>query len=143
MLVEAVNWRPSRRLSQEQIMATPESAHYVTGWPKPGDHGVIAEADGQPIGAAWLRFFRDDDPGFGFVTADVPELAIAVISRWRGCGVGRAMLRALAEQARSSGIRQISLSVGRENYAHMLYLSEGYRIVDSSDARSDTMLLDL
>jgi GNAT superfamily N-acetyltransferase len=124
-------------------MATPERAHYVTGWPKPGDQGVVAEADGQPIGAAWLRFFADDDPGYGFVAADVPELSIAVISSWRGHGVGRAMLRACADQARSSGIRQISLSVGRENYAQRLYLSEGYRIIDSSDARSDTMLLDL
>jgi GNAT superfamily N-acetyltransferase len=143
MLVEAVNWRPSRQLSLKQILATPESARYVTGWPKPDDQGVIAEADGQPIGAAWLRFFGDEDPGYGFVSADVPELSIAVISLGRGHGVGRAMLRELADRARSSGIRHISLSVGRDNYAHRLYLSEGYRIVDSSDDHSDTMLLDL
>jgi hypothetical protein len=41
------------------------------------------------------------------------------------------------------GIRQISLSVERKNFAQKLYLSEGYRIVDSSDADSDTMVKDL
>ena len=39
--------------------------------------------------------------------------------------------------------RRISLSVGRENFAHRLYLGEGYRIVDMSDANSDTMIKDL
>jgi ribosomal protein S18 acetylase RimI-like enzyme len=57
--------------------------------------------------------------------------------------VGRALLRALAGQARSAGVRQISLSVERKNFAQQLYLSEGYRVVDSSDAQSDTMVKDL
>ena len=41
------------------------------------------------------------------------------------------------------GIRRISLSVERKNFAQKLYLSEGYQIVDSSDAQSDTMVKDL
>jgi len=53
------------------------------------------------------------------------------------------LLRAVADQARSAGIGQISLSVGRRNYAHSLYLDEGYKIVDSSDAVSDTMIKEL
>jgi GNAT superfamily N-acetyltransferase len=57
--------------------------------------------------------------------------------------VGRALLRGLAGQARSAGIRRISLSVERKNFAQQLYLSEGYQIVDSSDANSDTMVKDL
>jgi hypothetical protein len=39
-------------------------------------------------------------------------------------------------------IRQISLSAGRANYAHRLYLAEGYRVV-GGDHDSDTMVLDL
>lgn len=104
---------------------------------------MIAEANSQPIGAAWLRFFAASDPGYGFVAADVPELSIGVAKPWRGQGVGRAWLRAIADQARSAGIREISLSVERQNYAHALYLNEGYQIVDSSDANSDTMIKDL
>jgi GNAT superfamily N-acetyltransferase len=143
MLVEAVNWPPGRDHSRGRILSEPETARYVTDWPRPGDLGVIAEANGRPVGAAWLRFFPTSEPGYGFVAADVPELSIGVAASWRGQGVGRALLQALANRARSTGIRQISLSVGRKNYAHRLYLNEGYRIVDSSDAASDTMIKDL
>lgn len=143
MLVEAVNWAQERHRSRDQIMSAPETARYVAGWPRPGDLGVIADAGGRPVGAAWLRFFAAGAPGYGFVGAGVPELSIGVAAAWRGRGVGRALLRALASQARATGIGRISLSVGRANYAHGLYLKEGYRIVDSSDASSDTMIKDL
>lgn len=143
MLVAAMNWSPDRDLSRDQIFSTPELAHYVAGWPRRGDLGVVAEADGRPVGAAWLRFFPADDPGYGFVSADVPELSIGVAATHRGRGIGRALLRAVADQARSAGIGQIGLSVERQNYAHELYLAEGYKIVDSSDANSDTMIKQL
>jgi len=125
------------------VLSTHRTAHYITGWPRATDLGVIAEADGERAGAAWLRFFPDADPGYGFVAADVPELTVGVAAHWRGRGVGRALLRAIAERAMSAGFRQISLSVERKNFAQKLYLSEGYQIVDSSDRDSDTMLKDL
>ena len=56
---------------------------------------MVAEAGGLPVGAAWLRFFPADDPGYGFVSADVPELSIGVAVLWRGRGIGRALLRAI------------------------------------------------
>ena len=144
MLVEAVNWSTEwRPKSRARILSAPNTAHYVAGWPRDTDLGVVAEAGGQPVGAAWLRFLPETDPGYGFVAADVPELTIGVVAGWRGRGVGRALLRALASQARACGIPRISLSVERKNYAHRLYLAEGYRIVDSSDAQSDTMVKDL
>jgi GNAT superfamily N-acetyltransferase len=144
MLVAAVNWSTEwRPKSPDRILSAPGTAHYLAGWPRDTDLGVLAEADGQPVGAAWLRFLPATDPGYGFVAADVPELTIGVAAGWRGQGVGRALLRAIAGQARARGIARISLSVERKNYAQRLYLSEGYRIVDSSDAQSDTMIKDL
>jgi phosphoribosyl-ATP pyrophosphohydrolase len=140
MLVEAVNWSPRWNQSRDAIFATPAIAHYLSGWPRAGDLGVVAEAAGSPVGAAWLRFLPPDDPGYGFVAPDVPELTIGVTALWRGRGVGRALLRAIADRARGSGIRQISLSVERKNYAHRLYRAEGYQVVDSSDRHSDTMV---
>jgi GNAT superfamily N-acetyltransferase len=142
VLVEVVNRSPERNLSREQILSAPKMAHYVTGWPRRGELGVVAEIDRQPVGAAWLRFFPASDPGDGFVAADVPELAIGVVAPWRGLGVGRALLRAIADRARSAGITKISLSVERRNYAHRLYLAEGYKIVDSG-AHSDIMIKEL
>jgi GNAT superfamily N-acetyltransferase len=144
MLVEAVNWSSEwKQRSRHRVLSTPRTAHYIAGWPRDTDLGVIAEADGERIGAAWLRLFPAADPGYGFVACDVPELTIGVTVPRRGRGAGRALLRAIAGQARSAGIRQISLSVERKNFARKLYLSEGYQIVDSSDADSDTMVKDL
>ena len=63
MLVEAVNWSPEwKRKSKRRILKAPNTAHYIAGWPRPDDLGVIAEADGESVGAAWLRFFTADDP---------------------------------------------------------------------------------
>ena len=144
MLVEAANWSPEwKRKSRRRVLSAPATAHYIAGWPRETDLGVIAQADGVPVGAAWLRFLPATDPGYGFVAPGVPELTIGVAANWRGRGVGRALLRALAGEARSAGIRRISLSVERKNLAQQLYLSEGYRIVDSRDANSDTMVKDL
>jgi GNAT superfamily N-acetyltransferase len=143
MLVEAANWSADWKKSRRRVLSAPATAHYIAGWPRDTDLGVIAEADGAPVGAAWLRFFSAADSGYGFVAPDVPELTIGVDADWRGRGAGRALLRALAGQARSAGIRQISLSVERGNFARRLYLAEGYQVVDSSDAHSDTMVKDL
>jgi GNAT superfamily N-acetyltransferase len=144
MLVEAANWASARRRrNRSLVLADPGTAHYISGWRRDTDLGVIAEASGERIGAAWLRFFPAADPGYGFFATDVPELTIGAAVRWRGRGVGRAMLRAVTEQAVSAGIGQISLSVERKNFAQQLYLSEGYKIVDSSDRASDTMLKSL
>lgn len=142
MLIEAVNWCPERELDRERILSSPDLAHYVTGWPRKGDCGVIAEASGVPIGAAWLRLMPVHDPGYGFVAPDVPELSIGVVAAWRGHGVGRALLRAVAAQARAGGVARISLSVERANRAKRLYEDEGFRVVSSSP-HADTMVLDL
>jgi GNAT superfamily N-acetyltransferase len=144
MLLEAVNWSLEwKKKSRNRVLADPTTGHYVAGWPRDTDLGVIAEANGEPVGAAWLRSLPASDPGYGFVAPDIPELTIGVAVRWRGQGIGRALLRAIAEQGRQAGIGQISLSVERRNFAHQLYLSEGYQIVDSTDAQSDTMVKDL
>jgi GNAT superfamily N-acetyltransferase len=107
------------------------------------DLGVIAEAGAEPVGAAWVRFFPADDPAYGFVSSDVPELGIGVAVPWRGRGVGRGLLRAIALLAAEAGIGRISLSVERKNFARGLYLSEGFTVVDASDPPSDTMVKSL
>ena len=142
MLVEAVNWDPAKNCSRDEVLADPSYGHYIIGWPQPGDLGLIAEIGGVPAGAAWLRFFPVSYPSYGFIGPDVPELIIGLRAEGRGQGAGRALLRGLADAARAAGIRQISLSAGRANYAHRLYLAEGYRVV-GGDHDSDTMVLDL
>jgi GNAT superfamily N-acetyltransferase len=129
-------------LSAAELLADPQIGHYIEGWPRARDLGLVAELEGKPAGAAWLRFFLATDPAYGFVAPDVPELVIGLRAECRGQGAGRALLRALADEARSAGITQISLSARRDGYPHRLYLAEGYRVVGGDDD-SDTMVLDL
>jgi GNAT superfamily N-acetyltransferase len=141
MLVEAVNWSSEwKKKSRSRVLSAPGTARYIAGWPRETDLGVIAEADGARIGAAWLRFFAVSDPGYGFVAPGIPELTIGVAAHWRGRGAGRALLQAIAGQACLAGIGQISLSVERKNFAHRLYLSEGYRVAGPGYTGSDTMV---
>jgi ribosomal protein S18 acetylase RimI-like enzyme len=117
--------------------------HYITGWPRPDDFGVVAvDAEGRSAGAAWARTLPAEDSGYGFVAADVPEVSMAVVPEWRGRGLGRAMLRALLEMARHRKVPALSLSVEDGNRAIGLYRSAGFRTVGRNGG-SDTMLLDL
>jgi ribosomal protein S18 acetylase RimI-like enzyme len=143
MLVEAANTPSHPGRSRADTLADPAVARYVEEWPRATDLGVVAaETGGRAVGAAWLRFFTEADPAYGFVRVGIPELAIGVAADWRGHGVGRALLRALAGTARQRGLEHISLSVERANPAAGLYYAEGYRVVESREC-ADTMLLDL
>ncbi|MEU8165512.1 GNAT family N-acetyltransferase [Micromonospora sp. NPDC049004] len=143
MLVEAVNWLPERDWPRERILADPALAHYVTGWMRPTDVGVVAVGPAhRPLGAAWFRHLSAEDPGYGYVADDVPELTIGVLRAWRGRGVGRALLRAVLDAARDRGIRTVSLSVERANAAVRLYASEGFRTVESFE-NADTMVAEV
>lgn len=137
MLVHAANWAPGRPpLTREQVEAEPKLSHYAAGWPRPGDLGVVVEdADGAGLGAAWLRYFTEDDPSYGFVAADVPELSIGVDPSARGRGLGTQLCRWLLDAAPARGIRQVSLSVEKANPAGGLYERLGFRTArDDGDA---------
>ena len=107
---------------------------YVKAWGRPGDAAVIALEEGFPVGAAWFRLFRESAPGYGFVDARTPELAIAVVPNARGKGVGGKLLDALVERAREEGFEAISLSVDKRNSgAIALYEHHGFEQVAESD----------
>lgn len=124
------------------VLSRPELAHYVAGWPSPGDLGVLAVDGQQPVGAAWLRLLPESDPGYGFVDAATPELSMGVVQAWRKRGVGRRLLDALVAAAREQGLASLSLSVEIDNYARRLYERVGFRQVGEVNG-SVTMLLRL
>lgn len=143
MLISAMNWSPEHQQSGADLLADPQVRQYIAGWPRAGDRGLIAVDDAdQSLGACWLRYRTSSGRGFGFVASDVPELTIGVRSDARRRGIGRALLRAMADQARAEGVPRLSLSVEHGNPAADLYRSEGWRTV-VSDSDADTMALDL
>lgn len=143
MLLEAA-YRPSfPRPHAEEECSDPRIAKYVTGWGRPGDGAVIAVGDdGRRLGAAWYRLFSEEEPGFGFVNAETPEISIAVVPDSRGRGIGTALLAVLVERARREGFPALSLSVSPQNPAVRLYERSGFVRVPSRDSHW-TMRLDL
>lgn len=119
-------------------------ALYVKAWGRRGDTAVIALENSFPVGAAWFRLFSSDRPGYGFVDASTPELAIAVVPSARGKGIGGMMLSTLLGHAREAGHRTMSLSVDSANAAAIdLYTRHGFAPVGDTGGSSLTMLADL
>ena len=121
----AADWRGSGF----EGLLPPEIGRYVVGFGRAGDAGVIAELNGEPIGAAWYRLFPAAEPGYGFVADDVPELSIGVDARYRRAGVGCRLLAALLDRAGADGFNRVSLSVEFDNPAVSLYERVGFETV--------------
>ncbi len=139
----AARWRPRRDVEEKaRIPEDDHVARYVDGWGRPGDVGVIAELDGQPVGAAWLRLLGRNCPGYGFIDERTPELSVAVAASRRGAGVGSRLLGGLLEAAAAVGYEAVSLSVEADNPALQLYERLGFRKVAQTGG-AWTMRLDL
>ncbi|GIU97902.1 MAG: N-acetyltransferase [Actinomycetota bacterium] len=131
MLYEAARWNPDwPREPLEEVLADPMLVRYHAGWGRPGDGGVIAELEGEPVGACWYRVFTQDAPGYGFIDEKTPELSIAVLPLHRRKGIGHALLHSAMVQAREEGFQALSLSVAVHNRSRMMYQRAGFQRVE-------------
>ena len=128
MLMEAAFWRGiSGRPPIEEALLDPELAKLVTNWGRAGDAGWVAEDSRRVrMGACWYRFWTDANHSWGYVAAEIPEVAIGVIGAYRRRGIGAALLRSLLSYAAESGVGHVSLSVEKDNHAHKLYTRLGF-----------------
>jgi len=133
MLWVAFNWR-DEAVSEQHWPDPAAAAKYVDGFGRHGDAGVVAEVAGQGVGAAWYRLLPADDPGYGFVAADIPEITLAVASQARGRGIGTALMQRLLDRAVADRFAALSLSVEPDNAAMRLYLALGFERVGESGA---------
>ncbi len=107
-----------------EIIYLPEIYVYIDGFGGKDDLGVVAEADGKVVGAAWTRII----PAYGHIDDATPELAISVLPGWRGRGIGDQMMERLFGLLREHGYRRTSLSVQQDNPAVRFYKRLGYII---------------
>ena len=114
------------------VKATPDLARYVEGWERAGDLGVVAKQANKAVGAAWVRLWSEGNRGYGHVSDEVPELAIAVIPEVRGQGIGSALLENLLSMA-SAQFPAISLSIRADNPAQRLYERNGFLPVEGTE----------
>ena len=90
-----------------------------------GDFGVVAEQNGQIIGAAWTRII----PAYGNIDDRTPELAISIFPEFRGCGTGTKLMQKLFRLLQEKGYERTSLSVQTDNPAVRFYKRLGYEIM--------------
>lgn len=123
-----------------EIVRQPELARYVLGWmQRPGDLGFMAEQDGVPVGAAWLRRWSGGERGYGFVDEVTPELSMSVLPGHRRRGVGTMLLRSLLSLAEER-FPAVSLSVSESNPARRLYEREAFISIGESEGGSMKMV---
>ena len=128
MLWLAFHWR-DESAAEPGTWPDPEAPRrYLEEFGRPGDAGVIAEAAGTPVGAAWYRLLPADDPGYGWVEG-VPELTIAVAAAHRGQGIAGELITRLVDRAGEEGFSGVSLSVEPDNAARRLYERLGFEKV--------------
>lgn len=100
-----------------------------------GDSSSSEEHEGYevPVGAAWLRTFTKDDPGYGFVENGIPEVAIALRPGVVGRRLSQPMIAGLLEYARELGYPGVSLAVHDANpRAAKAYVKAGFELVGRS-----------
>ena len=122
VFVITMDWNPANVKGAAHWRADPTFQQYIGGFPRSTDFGLVAERDGQTVGAVWSRYFTAEEPGYGFVAADIPEIGIGVVEGRRGEGIGRALLNALI----AASTTDLSLSVEDGNPAEELYRKQGF-----------------
>jgi ribosomal protein S18 acetylase RimI-like enzyme len=103
----------TRRAFVEQQFAA-QDAHYRGHYP--GAKLDVIEVDGEPAG----RLYVHRGP------SEIRIMDIALVRKFRGCGIGSALLRDLIAEAEAS-TRKLSIHVEMNNPAQHLYERLGFR----------------
>jgi len=126
-LYQAIYIPEGEALPPRDVIFDPNVYVYIKNFgDKKGDQGVIAEIDGKIVGAAWARII----PAYGHLDESTPELAISVLTEYRGQGIGQDLMRFLFEILRKNGYARTSLSVQKNNPAVRFYMRLGYEITE-------------
>lgn len=114
----------------KSIITSPELQVYVAHFGElEDDRGLVAEVDGEIIGAVWARIMND----YGHIDDETPSLAISLYKEYRGLGIGTAMMKEILVLLKKHGYKCVSLSVQKSNYAAKMYSKIGFQIVRETE----------
>ena len=114
----------------KSIISSPELQIYVKHFGESKDDcGLVAEVGGKIVGAVWVRIMND----YGHIDDETPSLAISLYKKYRGFGIGTAMMKEILTLLKSHGYSRVSLSVQKDNYAAKMYLKIGFEIVRENE----------
>jgi len=139
----AIHVNSTSEIPDRSILDIPPIRKYYDGWGKEHDFGIKAydEASEKIIGMIWIRQFYSNDPSYGYVSDEIPELTMSINPDFRGQGIGTKLINELIGLVKDK-YSALSLSVSTGNRAIHLYEKFGFvkyeRIGDSL-----TMCLDL
>lgn len=129
-LYEAIYVPEGESAPPRSIINQPELQVYISDFGKEKDDiGMVAEADGQIIGAVWVRIMND----YGHINNNTPSFAISVYKDYRGLGTGTDLMKEMLRVLKARGYKQASLSVQKANYAVKMYQKVGFQIVDENE----------
>ncbi|PQP83851.1 histone acetyltransferase [Paenibacillus sp. PCH8] len=127
MLYVSLHTREGDEPFEREIIHTSGLSKYVEDWGREGDFGYVAiDQHGERLGSITLRFYTDQNAGYGYVNADTPEMGMAVTENARGKGIGTLLFHAALNEAKQRGIEAVSLSVDPDNEAIRLYKRLGF-----------------
>lgn len=122
VFVRTADWNPATAKGADHWRTDAAFQQYLGGFPRETDFGLIAERNGERVGAVLSRYFSEAERGYAFVSAETPQIAIGVVEGRKGEGIGRALLNALI--AASDG--DLSLGVEDGDPAEELYRKQGF-----------------
>jgi ribosomal protein S18 acetylase RimI-like enzyme len=130
----AVHQADPLRPIPRSVLLEPRVRNYIEDFgSRLHDRGLVAEADGRVVGAAWARVLAGDPPGYGYVDDSTPELAISLLPEYRNRGIGTRMMRDLIRLLTECGYARTSLSVDKGNCAARIYENLGFEVVAEHD----------
>lgn len=114
----------------KSVIICPELQVYIADFGNSKhDKALIAEVDGNIVGAIWARIMND----YGHIDDNTPSLAMSVLKAYRGMGIGTSLLTQMMSTEKAAGYAKLSLSVQKDNYAVKLYRKAGFIAVKETD----------
>ncbi len=133
MLYEAIYFPDENQKLPKSVVFEPHLSKYVDDFGRRGDFAFVLVAQGNLVGAIWVRLFSEAEKSYGFLDEKTPELSMAIKEEYQNKGFGNQLIAKLFEKLKTSGFEKVSLSVDKRNRAVSIYRKFGFETVSEQD----------